>query len=258
MRYRSGSGPTVSKDEYHAWRKRVAEARQPCETVYKLQDGRTFSIHYRPMANGAWVATTDDITERQRLTDQLAENHKLLAHMATHDALTGLPNRVLFRERLDAAVEAARAGEERVAIIMLDLNRFKHVNDTLGHPIGDSLLKAVAERLTACVRGDDIVARLGGDEFAILVMAQQPVAEARAIAIRVQSALTRPFQVMDHPVSIGTSIGIAVSSGEAMDSDLLIHQADVALYRAKFECGASYQIFDAGKDAVGAPARRAS
>jgi diguanylate cyclase (GGDEF)-like protein len=258
MRYRSGSCPTVSKDEYHAWRKRVAEARQPCETVYKLQDGRTFSIHYRPMANGAWVATTDDITERQRLTDQLAENHKLLAHMATHDALTGLPNRVLFRERLDAAVEAARAGEERVAIIMLDLNRFKHVNDTLGHPIGDSLLKAVAERLTACVRGDDIVARLGGDEFAILVMAQQPVAEARAIAIRVQSALTRPFQVMDHPVSIGTSIGIAVSSGEAMDSDLLIHQADVALYRAKFECGASYQIFDAGKDAVGAPARRAS
>ena len=238
--------------------RRVAEAREPCETVYKLQDGRTFSIHYRPMANGAWVATTDDITERQRLTDQLAENHRLLAHMATHDPLTGLPNRVLFRERLDAAVEAARAGKGRVALIMLDLNRFKHVNDTLGHPVGDGVLKAVAERLTACVRGDDIVARLGGDEFVILVMAAHPVAEARAIAVRVQSALTMPFQVMDHPVTIGTSIGIAVSSGEATDSDLLIHQADVALYRAKFECGDSYQIFDAGMSEGGTPVRRAS
>ena len=258
MRYRGGSCPTVSKQEYHAWRKRVSEAREPCETVYKLQDGRTFSIHYRPMANGAWVATTDDITERQRLTDQLAENHRLLAHMATHDPLTGLPNRVLFRERLDAAVEAARAGKGRVALIMLDLNRFKHVNDTLGHPAGDGVLKAVAERLTACVRGDDIVARLGGDEFVILVMASHPVAEARAIAVRVQSALTMPFQVMDQPVSIGTSIGIAVSSGEATDSDLLIHQADVALYRAKFECGDSYQIFDAGMSEAGTPVRRAS
>jgi diguanylate cyclase (GGDEF)-like protein len=141
---------------------------------------------------------------------------------------------------------------------MLDLNRFKHVNDTLGHPVGDGVLKAVAERLTACVRGDDIVARLGGDEFGILVMAAHPIAEARAIAARVQSALTMPFEVLDHPVSIGTSIGIAVWSGEATDSDLLIHQADVALYRAKFECGDCYQIFDAGMSEAGTPVRRAS
>jgi diguanylate cyclase (GGDEF)-like protein len=259
MRYRAGSGAVVSQEEYHAWRQRVAQSREPGETIHKLQDGRTFAIHYRPMANGAWVATTDDITERQRLTDQLAENHKLLAHMATHDPLTGLPNRVLFRERLDAAVAGARAGKERVAIVMLDLNRFKQVNDTLGHPVGDGLLKAVAERLSACVRGEDTVARLGGDEFAILVKGNHPLPEARTIAARVQSALTMPFQVMDHPVCIGTSIGIAVSSsGEAVDSDLLIHQADVALYRAKFECGDCYQLFEAGATDGGTAVRRAS
>ena len=226
------------------------------ETVYKLQDGRTFAIQYRPMANGAWVATSDDITERQRLTDQLAENHQLLAHMATHDPLTDLPNRVLFRARLDAAVQAARAGNGRVAMVMLDLNKFKDVNDTLGHPAGDSLLKAVAERLTACVRGDDTVARLGGDEFAILVLAAHPVVEARAIAVRVQSALTTQFQIMGHSVCIGTSIGIAVSCDQSPDSDLLIHQADVALYRAKLKGSESYHLFDRGMDETAV--RRAS
>jgi diguanylate cyclase (GGDEF)-like protein len=210
------------------------------------------------MANGAWVATTDDITERQRLTDEVAENHKLLAHMATHDALTGLPNRVLFRERLDAAIEATRAGKGRVAIIMLDLDKFKHVNDTLGHPVGDSLLKAVAERLTSCVRGDDTVTRLGGDEFAILVRASHPAAEAQAIAARVKVALTTPFQLMDHRVCIGTSIGIAVSSVDAMDSDLLIQQADVALYRAKVHHGDCCHVFEADKGEAAPAVRRAS
>ena len=258
MRYRGGACPTISKQEYYAWRSKVARANEPTETIYKLQDGRTFAVHYRPMANGAWVATTDDITERQRLSDQLAENHRLLAHMATHDPLTDLPNRALFRERLDAAVEAVRAGKGRVAMIMLDLNKFKHVNDTLGHPVGDSLLRAVAERLTSCVRGDDTVARLGGDEFAILVRASHPVAEAQAIATRVQAALTTPFQLMDHEVRIGTSIGIAVSSGETIDLDLLIHQADVALYRAKFESGDRCQLFEAETGGAAAPVRRAS
>ena len=258
MRYRGGACPTISKQEYYAWRSRVAHANEPSETVYKLQDGRTFAIHYRPMANGAWVATTDDITERQRLTDEVAENHKLLAHMATHDALTGLPNRVLFRERLDAAIEATRAGKGRVAIIMLDLDKFKHVNDTLGHPVGDSLLKAVAERLTSCVRGDDTVTRLGGDEFAILVRASHPAAEAQAIAARVKVALTTPFQLMDHRVCIGTSIGIAVSSVDAMDSDLLIQQADVALYRAKVHHGDCCHVFEADKGEAAPAVRRAS
>jgi len=256
MRYEVGTGPTISAPEYHAWRNRVADANELSETVYKLQDGRTFAIQYRPMANGAWVATSDDITERQRLTDQLAENHQLLAHMATHDPLTDLPNRVLFRARLDAAVQAARAGNGRVAMVMLDLNKFKDVNDTLGHPAGDSLLKAVAERLTACVRGDDTVARLGGDEFAILVLAAHPVVEARAIAVRVQSALTTQFQIMGHSVCIGTSIGIAVSCDQSPDSDLLIHQADVALYRAKLKGSESYHLFDRGRDETAV--RRAS
>jgi diguanylate cyclase (GGDEF)-like protein len=258
MRYQGGSCPTISKQEYHAWRSKVARAHEPSETIYKLKDGRTFAIHYRPMADGAWVATTDDITERQRLSDQLAENHKLLAHMATHDPLTDLPNRVLFRERLDAAVEGVRAGRGRVAMIMLDLNKFKHVNDTLGHPMGDSLLRAVADRLTSCVRSEDTVARLGGDEFAILVKAPHAIIEAQAIASRVQAALTTPFQLMDHEVCIGTSIGIAVASGEAMDSDLLIQQADVALYRAKFEAGDRCRLFEAEPGEAASAVRRAS
>lgn len=243
MRYEVGSCPDIPREQYHAWRSRVAGAGGPSETIYKLKDGRTFAIRYRPMAEGAWVATIDDVTERQRLADELAENLKLVAHMAKHDSLTRLPNRVQFRECLDAAVAGARNGQGRVAVLMLDLNRFKPVNDTLGHPVGDSLLKAVAERLMWCVRTEDTVARLGGDEFAIVIQAEAPETDAAGIAGRIEAALTAVFKLDGHDVHIGTSIGIAVSASGGADAEQLIREADIALYRAK-AAGDGYRFFE--------------
>ena len=129
---------------------------------------------------------------------------------------------------------------------MLDLNRFKHVNDTLGHPTGDSLLKAVAERLRRSVRDGDTVARLGGDEFAVVVHTLDPSVEAATIASRIQQALTEPFWLDEHRVDIGTSIGIAVAAGADLDADQLIKQADIALYSAKAGGGDRYRFFDSG------------
>jgi diguanylate cyclase (GGDEF)-like protein len=165
--------------------------------------------------------------------------------LATHDALTGLPNRVHFQERLDKAVAVARAGKASVALLMLDLNRFKQVNDTLGHPVGDSLLKAIAERLTSAVRGDDTVARFGGDEFAVVLSTNDAQADAALVATRIQDALTAPFGIDDHTVCIGTSIGIAIPvEGAAADAQRLIKEADLALYRAKAEGGDRYRFFE--------------
>jgi diguanylate cyclase (GGDEF)-like protein len=135
-------------------------------------------------------------------------------------------------------------GDGPVAVLMLDLNRFKHVNDTLGHPAGDSLLKDIGGRLAGCVRTGDVVARLGGDEFAIVLRASDPAAEAAEISRRIRAALTAPFNLDGAEVTIGTSIGIAVSSADAMDADALIKRADVALYRAKAQGGDSYRFFD--------------
>jgi diguanylate cyclase (GGDEF)-like protein len=176
--------------------------------------------------------------------------------MATHDALTGLANRTLFRERLDAGLAASRAGESGVAVLILDLNKFKLVNDTLGHPVGDALLKAVATRLCACVRGEDMVARLGGDEFAVVVRTADPVKEAAAIAKRIQTSLTSNFDVMGCDLRIGTSIGIATCKG-SVGAEELIRQADAAQYRAKGESGDCYRFFDAALDRV-VPLRRVS
>jgi diguanylate cyclase (GGDEF)-like protein len=257
MRYEAGSGPDVPKEQYHAWRSKVASAGRPSETIYKMKNGRTFAIHYHPMADGAWVSTIDDITERQRLADELAENHKLVEHMAKHDSLTGLPNRVRFRERLEAAVAHARDGQGRVAVLMLDLNRFKDVNDTLGHPVGDNLLKAVAERLAWCVRAEDTVARLGGDEFAIVVHTKEPEADAAGIAGRIEAALTAVFKIDGNDVRIGTSIGIAVSAPGVVEAEQLIREADIALYRAKAAAN-GYRFFDAAMEQRDSEFRRAS
>ncbi|MFE1601136.1 putative bifunctional diguanylate cyclase/phosphodiesterase [Methylobacterium sp. ID0610] len=164
-----------------------------------------------------------DVTSQRRAEARIV-------HMAHHDALTDLPNRVLFRERLMAAIAHQAAGGI-VALLCLDLDRFKLVNDTLGHPAGDALLRQAAARLTACVP-DGIVSRLGGDEFAILVGVPEREA-ASAIGERVIAALTRPFTIGGHEVCVGASVGIALAPGDAGDPDMLLRKADMALYAAK-------------------------
>ena len=189
------------------------------------------------MPDGGWVATHLDVTEQRRTEAKIT-------HMAQHDALTDLPNRVLLRERLEHALAMTRRGGANLAVLMLDLDRFKEVNDTLGHPAGDALLQAVAARLQGCVRETTLIARLGGDEFAVIEYVENPVVEAVALAERIKKALCEPFDLGDNRVIAGTSIGIAVAPRDGTDSDEILKSADLALYSAKSGGRGSFRFFE--------------
>jgi diguanylate cyclase (GGDEF)-like protein len=168
--------------------------------------------------------------------------------MALHDALTGLPNRVLFNERLEHALARAKRGEV-VAVHLLDLDHFKHVNDTLGHPAGDKLLKAVTERLRTLVRETDIVARMGGDEFAIVQAAIPQPADAGVLARRVIDVVSQSYEIDGNQVIIGASVGIAVGLTDGGSTEQLMRNADLALYRAKGDGRGAFCFFEPGMDA---------
>jgi diguanylate cyclase (GGDEF)-like protein len=160
-------------------------------------------------------------------------------HLAFHDCLTGLPNRALFEDRLDIA--AARR-EANVAVLLLDLDRFKLVNDTLGHPAGDKLIREFGERLRSLVRECDTIARLGGDEFAILIE-DACLADVRRLATRIVHDIRRPFELLGTQVHVGVSIGIAASANVAADPLELVRRADIALYEAKESGRDAYRLF---------------
>jgi diguanylate cyclase (GGDEF)-like protein len=205
-----------------------------------LPDGRTIAVLNHPMADGGWVATHDDITERQRAEQQIA-------HMAHHDALTDLPNRVLFRERLAEALSGVGRGS-KLAVLYLDLDRFKGVNDTLGHPVGDELLKVVAARLRHCVRETDTVARVGGDEFAIIQTGIDQPLDTAVLARRVGEAVRAPYDLAGHAVVVDTSIGIAMAPNDGIEPDGLLKAADMALYGAKADGRGTYRFFEPAMD----------
>jgi diguanylate cyclase (GGDEF)-like protein len=205
--------------------------------IEEFEDGRLICVRRHPIEGGGWVATHEDVTEQRRSEAQIL-------HMAEHDALTDLPNRVLLRAQLDKALGSVNHGSGRLAVLMLDLDRFKEVNDTLGHPVGDALLRAVAERLRACTREKDIVARLGGDEFAILESGLDLRKDATALAKRIVAAMKESFELDGQQFIIGTSIGIAVAPDDGTDPDHLLKNADLALYRAKREGPGSYRFFE--------------
>ncbi|MEA2928437.1 MAG: hypothetical protein QOG38_865 [Hyphomicrobiales bacterium] len=213
----------------------------PSRRIDELADGRLICVTRQPMAGGGWVATHLDVTEQQR-------SEARIAYMAQHDALTSLPNRVVLRERLERALAGMQRGDRSIAVLMLDLDRFKEVNDTLGHPVGDALLKAVAGRLRSCTRETATVARLGGDEFAIIEEMADPGVEATAVAERIQRALSTVFDLGDHQVIIGTSIGIAVAPGDGTDCDDILRNADLALYRAKGGGRGTHRFFEPEMD----------
>jgi diguanylate cyclase (GGDEF)-like protein len=168
--------------------------------------------------------------------------------MAHHDALTGLPNRLLFRERMEAVLERIRPGEA-AAVLCLDLDYFKDVNDTLGHPAGDALLEAVARRLRGCIDSGDLVARLGGDEFAVLQLSEEQSADAELLAQRILEALRQPYDIEGQPAIVSVSIGIAVATESGVSADMLLKCADLALYRAKADGRGTYRFFEAKMDA---------
>nr|WP_318284507.1 MULTISPECIES: EAL domain-containing protein [unclassified Methylobacterium] len=205
---------------------------------------RSLAFEGRPAVLGAAI----DVTEQRRAEARIT-------HMAHHDALTGLPNRVLFSACLiEAIAEHARTGA-KAALLCLDLDKFKFVNDTLGHPAGDALLRQVAERITACLRREDLVARLGGDEFAVLL--RNPDAGAvETITGRIIEALARPVRLGDRDCQIGVSIGIARLPEHGTESDTLLRNADLALYRAKAEGGSLAHCFEAAMDSWARSRRR--
>jgi diguanylate cyclase (GGDEF)-like protein len=165
-------------------------------------------------------------------------------HMARHDALTNLPNRVLFHEKMAQALSRG----EKLAVLYLDLDRFKSVNDTLGHPVGDALLCLVTKRLQMAVRGTDMVARLGGDEFAIVQIDARP-SDASELASHIIDSLSEPFNVQGNQVVIGTSVGIALAPTDGTEPDQVLRSADMALYRAKSEGRGKYHFFEPEMDA---------
>jgi diguanylate cyclase (GGDEF)-like protein len=207
----------------------------------QLSDGRCIAITVQPMADGGTVSTHQDITEQRR-------SEAKIAHMAHHDALTGLPNRTLLDERLELAVAHAKRGEI-VATHLLDLDYFKNVNDTLGHPVGDKLLTMVADRLRRLVQEGETVARMGGDEFAIVQVQVAQPSDATALAQRVIDGVSEPYEIDGHQVVVGASVGISVSVTDGPSPDLLLRNADLALYRAKSGGRGTLRFFEPEMDA---------
>ena len=187
--------------------------------------------------------TLNAVRIAHRITSALASSREQAQHLALHDRLTGLANRAFLAERLEEDLARARRDDSSLAMLCLDLDRFKQVNDTLGHPVGDALLRAVADRLRQCVRRSDTVARLGGDEFAII---QTPIAspdEAGSLAHRIVAALTEPYDLGEHRIVIGTSVGVAFAPADTTQADVLLKMADMALYRAKAEGRGTARFF---------------
>jgi diguanylate cyclase (GGDEF)-like protein len=206
-----------------------------------LSDGRCIAITVQAMADGGTVTTHQDITEQRR-------SEAKIAHMALHDTLTGLPNRVLLNERLEHALSRVRR-DEIVATHIFDLDHFKTVNDTLGHPAGDKLLTMAADRLRTLVRESDTIARMGGDEFAIVQVGIAQPADATSLAQRIIAVVSEPYDIDGHQVVIGASVGIAVGPNDGKNPEQIIRNADLALYRAKGDGRNTYRFFEPEMDA---------
>jgi diguanylate cyclase (GGDEF)-like protein len=211
------------------------------QTIVETANGRSIQILYQPLTGGGWVTTLEDITERRR-------SDRKIAHMAHYDGLTDLPNRALFREQLERKLAGLQPGEQ-MAVLYLDIDQFKSINDSLGHPAGDELLKAVASRLSDCVRKDDFVARLGGDEFAIVQTAVERTEDVTGLVARIYQAIRRPYECLGNQLVTDVSIGIAMAPRDGIDLDELLKNADLAMYGAKSDGRQRYRFFELGMDA---------
>jgi len=207
-----------------------------------LPDGRNIAVTQRPIRAGGWVATYEDTTERRAAEARLT-------HMAQHDQLTGLANRAVFQEHMRRVLGHAPA-DSAVAVLCLDLDRFKAVNDALGHAAGDTVLRTVAQRLRECTRDTDLIVRIGGDEFVIVQAAANQPAAATALAHRLVVALSQPVDLDQQQVVIGTSIGVAVSEAASDTAETLLRAADIALYRAKADGRGTIRFFEAAMDVL--------
>ncbi len=242
--YRKANGALADCAEHEG---RASHAAAGVELT-KLADGRSILVSSRKIADGGWVETHEDVTERERAAEQIAQ-------LARHDALTGLANRVLFLEKAKSAVAELERGAGFFSVLLLDLDRFKNINDSLGHAAGDALLKEVSERLRASIRASDVLARLGGDEFAIVQMGPRngatpadgvdgQVEGSICLANRILDAFSTPFDLSGKRVFVGTSIGISLAPRDGRDPQELLKKADLALYETKSSGRNGYSFFD--------------
>jgi diguanylate cyclase (GGDEF)-like protein/PAS domain S-box-containing protein len=241
MRFAAGSFPAMTRQEYLEWRGKVAVSAEPTDSIVELRNGRTIKIRHRPMPDQGWVATHEDITEQR-------QSEVKIEYMAHHDALTDLANRVLLHERLDQALLRQVNNADMVAVHHLDLDQFKAVNDTFGHPAGDDLLKIVADRLRGLVRPTDTIARMGGDEFVIVQAPITDPAQATSLAQSIVELIGEPFDINGNQAVIGASVGIAIGPGDGSTSDNLLRNADLALYRAKGDGRGTFRFFEPAMD----------
>jgi diguanylate cyclase (GGDEF)-like protein len=237
----AGNHPDETAEELYAQEFPLINQKIGATHFLELSNNRVILISRQPTGDGGWVATFEDVTERRRAEERIV-------FMARHDVLTGLPNRVLFAERIEAAISQIGRNSDGFAVMNLDLDHFKQVNDTLGHPVGDELLRSVAERLKACVREVDTVGRLGGDEFAILQSDLQKPEEAALLARRIVEILSAPYEIDGHRLTISVSIGISIAPSDGTAYDKLLKNADVALYLAKADGRATWRFFEPEMD----------
>src|SRR5581483_11742458 len=207
----------------------------PGSTTIEYGSERVIAVARQPLKGGGWVALHEDVTLRRRQEQEIT-------HLARHDVLTNLANRALFREQLQQSLLRLRRGQG-FAVMCLDLDRFKPVNDTLGHPVGDALLKQVSERLLSCVRQGDLVARLGGDEFAIIQANVRDAESSERLAVRIVETVGQAYEINGHRIEISTSIGITLAPRDGTDADALLKHADLALYRTKADGRNGYSFF---------------
>jgi diguanylate cyclase (GGDEF)-like protein len=202
------------------------------QLVYK--DGKAVGI----------TAVISDITQRKQLEHKLEE-------MATHDSLTGLPNRVLLTDRFTMAAALAQRNKDRLAVMSLDLDKFKFINDTLGHDAGDQVLKTVSTRLTAVIRSSDTLARIGGDEFVLVMLETKRREDATDIAGRILDSFTEPLSIDGSEVRLSTSIGIAIYPDDATDLETLVKKSDAAMYYSKGHGRNQFKFFGDGNVVIG-------
>ena len=232
---------TKNRAEILATVEEVLAHRTQGNVIAERADGQAIRCSFAPTDDGGVVGTFEDITESRRIEEKIS-------HLARHDALTDLPNRVHFYEKMEGLL-GSEPQKATFAVFSLDLDHFKSVNDTLGHPIGDKLLQMAAARMRSCVRDRDIVARLGGDEFAVLQVKFDRMADVAALATRLIDKVGAPYQIDDHQVMVGTSIGIAIAPSDGTQPDQLVKNADLALYRCKADGGGVYRFFETQMDA---------
>jgi diguanylate cyclase len=231
---------TRDADEYRTALLTAAAKGEVTSWIIESPDGRAISVTNRPMSGGSWVATHEDITERRRAEQRI----EYLAH---HDALTDLPNRVAFNEQLEKQFTATRGSGTPFALLCIDLDRFKEINDVFGHLTGDGLLQEVSKRLKQAA-GDSFLARLGGDEFALITRENCEPADAAALGERLLGSVADELTILGHQLRIALSVGVAMFPSDGEDSTTLVANADAALYRAKAEGRGMVRFFEAEMD----------